>query len=103
MIIIEDITYSIDDIVDQIKSEFGFVYTEIDDHRGYIVLGNQIKLNLEFNEDVKKLDSAKIKFPTSSLDLAEGTTAAELYSSSIESALQIVDLINRMLGSDQDD
>lgn len=99
MKIIEDITYSLDDIIDQIKKEFGFIYTEISDHEGYVILGNTIKLNLVFNEEEKRLDHAKLSFPTKVLDLADSTTAAELYSSGIESSIQIVDLVNRMLGS----
>ena len=101
--IIEDITYSIDDIIDQIDKTFGFVYTEINDRKGYIVLGNKIKLTLEFNEDDRKLDSSVLKFPDQEIDFIKSPTTADIYASSIESAVQIVDLVNRMLGGSSDD
>lgn len=103
MKIIEDITYSIDDIVDQINSSFGFSYVEDSDHEGYILLGNNIRLDLVFNEDERKLDSAKLSFPSDVIELSKSQTQADIYSSSIESSVQIVDLVNRMLGGNQND
>lgn len=101
MKIVEDITYSLEDIINQIKDTFGFIYNEIDDSSGYIILGNKVKLNVKFNEDERKLDSAIIEFPKSQVEVAESTLNADIYSSGIESALQIVDLIKRMLGDEK--
>lgn len=98
--IVEEITYSIEDIISQIEDTFGFIYTEISTSSGYVILGEGIKLNIEFNEDERKLDSAVIEFPKSEIDLAESTLNADIYSSGIESALQIVYLIKRMLGDE---
>lgn len=100
MQIIEDITYSIDDIIDQIKETFGFIYNEVSDHEGYILLGSKIKLNIVFNEEVRKLDEAVIEFPKDKVDISESTSTVDIYSSSIESSVQIVDLIKRMLGQE---
>lgn len=98
MKIIEDISYSIDDIINQIRQTFGFSYVELNDHTGYLRLDNKITLNLEFNEDVRVLDSAVVEFKSPLLDITTNTVTAEVYQSCIESAIQIVDLINRMLG-----
>lgn len=101
--IIEDIAYSIDDIIDQIDKTFGFVYTKINSQKGYIILGNRVKLTLEFNEDDRKLDSAVLKFPSQEIDFIKSPATADIYASSIESAVQIIDLVNRMLGGNSDD
>lgn len=106
MTIIEDITYSLDDVISQIKSTFGFIYTETSDHEGYILLGSGVRLSLKFFEEEKGLESAIIKFPDISYDLIESPATSDTYSSGIESAVQIVDLINRMLssgGEEEDD
>lgn len=103
MKIIEDITYSIDDIIDQIDKTFGFVYTEINDHEGYIILGSKIKMVFKFNEDERKLDSSIIEFPEKEIDLVKSPATADIYASSIESAVQVIDLINRMLGGSSND
>lgn len=103
MKIIEDITYSIDDIVGQINSSFGFSYVEDSDYKGYILLGNNIRLDIVFNEVERKLDSAKILFPSDEIELTKSQSQADIYSSSIESSIQIVDLINRMLGGNSND
>lgn len=99
MKIIEDITYSIDDIAEQIRQTFGFEYISADDNEGYIVLSSQVELELVFNEQERKLDSALVRLPTNTMDLTDNTVAADTYTSSIESAVQIIDLIKRMLGS----
>ena len=98
MKIIEDISYSIDDIINQIRQTFGFSYVELNDRTGYIRLDNKITLNLEFNEDVRVLDSAVVEFKSPLLDITTNTVTAEINQSCIESAIQIVDLISRMLG-----
>lgn len=102
MTIIEDITYSLDDVVSQIKDTFGFIYTETSDHEGYILLGSGVRLSLKFLEEEKGLDFAILKFPELSFDLVESPTTADTYASSIESAVQIVDLIKRMLNGGGD-
>ena len=103
MKIVEDITYSLDDIVDQIKESFGFIYNETDDHSGYITLDSQSDLNLVFNEEEKKLDSAIISLSSNEVDITDSSVAASTLISSIESAVQVVDLIERMLGGDDYD
>lgn len=105
MIVIEDISYSIDDIVDQINNEFGFSFIKEgeDDSQGTILLANGVKLYIKFNESERKLDSAEIGFPSMRIDISDSQSAAELYSESIESAIQIVDLIKRMLGSEKNE
>lgn len=99
MKIIEDITYSIDDVVDQINRTFGFTYDPRSDHEGSITLGSKIKLDIVFEENERKLKSAQLVFPTDTLDFTENAVVADTYTSSIESATQIVDLIKRMLSS----
>lgn len=98
MTIIEDINYSIEDVIDQIKETFGFIYTRSSDTSGFILLGSGVRLEIEFKDEGKGLESALIKFPRKEFDLAESSAMADLYSSCIESAVQIVDLINRMIG-----
>lgn len=99
MKIIEDISYSIDDILDQIKETLGFSYIPTNDHQGYIILGTKVKLMISFFEETKGLESATIVFPSSSFDFVSSPSTSDIYLSCIESAGQIVDLINRMLGS----
>lgn len=101
MKIIEDISYSIDDIIDQIKTTYGFVYVETSDHSGYVLLDNKIRLNIEFNEDERKLDSVILNFSDTTIDLTDNTIQADIYQSSIESAVQIVNLIKLMLGESE--
>lgn len=100
MKIIEDISYSIDDIIDQVKTTYGFVYIEVDDYSGYILLDNRVRLDIEFDEDKKELDSAILNFSDTALDLTDNTVQADIYQSSIESAVQVVNLIKIMLGED---
>lgn len=103
MKIIEDISYSIDDVVERINDDYGFTYTEETPSTGYIILGNGIRLEVEFEEEERKLKSALLKFPDHVIDLVKSQTTAELYATSIESASQIVDLINLMLGGGNED
>lgn len=103
MKIVEDISYSIKDIVNQIKDSFGFIYVEDTDHSGYIVLGSGVKLEIVFDEDEKKLNRASLNLPKKEIDFVKDQNRAEIYSSSIESSIQIVDLIKRMLGEIVDD
>lgn len=103
MRIIEDITYSIDDIIDQINSQLGFSYVDTSDHEGYILIGNGMKLSLTFDEFEKQLNSAEFSLPNQSFDLVESPATTDIYASGLESASQIVDLINRMLGGSSDD
>lgn len=105
MTIIEDITYSLDDVIEQIKTTYGFIYTETSDHEGYILLGSGVRLSLIFFEEKKGLESAMLKFPEISYDLVKTPTTSDLYAAGIESAVQIVDMINRMLnsGDEKDD
>lgn len=98
MKIIEDITYSIDDIIDQIQDTFGFVYTEDTDHSGYIVFGSGLRLEIEFDEEEKRLSKAILKLPSNEIDFTSGESVADIYSASIESSSQVIDLIVRMLG-----
>lgn len=103
MTIIEDITYDLDDIINQIQDSFGFVYTSTNGHEGYIILSTNIKLVLDFNENTRKLDRATLVFPDSSIDYIKNESKSDIYLSCIESSAQIVDLIKRMLGEDKDD
>lgn len=102
MKIVEDINYSLDDIKDQIRDTYGFEYIESDTDSGYILLSKGLELRLSFDMDQRELSSAKILLPSSVIDVSQGTTA-DIYSSSIESAVQIVDLINRMLKGEEKD
>lgn len=102
MKIVEDITYSLDDIIRQIKESFGFIYNETDDHSGYIILDRQATLRLLFSEDGSKLDSAIVEVPEE-IDLTNSTVSASTLTASVEAATQIVDLIKKMLGGDTDD
>lgn len=102
MKIVEDINYSLDDIKDQIRDTYGFEYIESDTDSGYILLSKGLELRLSFDMDQRELSSAKIILPGPVIDVSQGT-AADIYSSSIESAVQIVDLINRMLKGEEKD
>lgn len=95
MKIIEDIRYDLEDIIKQIKVDFGFVYKAKDDTSGTINLGGGYFLDLSFSEG-PTLMSAIMKFPTSSLDITKSTVALDMVSSCSESAAQVVDLIKRM-------
>lgn len=99
MQIIEEITYSLDDIINQIKETFGFIYNSTGDSEGYILIGSGVRLSLKFFEEKRGLKSAVLKFPDISYDLVKSPATSDLYLSGVESAVQIVDLINRMLGS----
>lgn len=103
MQIIEDITYSITDVINQIQEVYGFTYVEVNDHTGYVVLDNKTTLNIEFNEEEKKMDSAIIELSDNIIDITDSLTTADVYMSSIESATQIVSLIHRMLGNKSED
>lgn len=98
MKIVEDISYSIDDIIDALNDELGLSYIKSTDNKGYINLGKGIKLVIVFNEDEMKLDSVRLEFPTSRLDMTDNYTEAELYSSSIETSCQAIDIVKRMTG-----
>ena len=98
MKIIEDIKYNIEDIISQIKSDLGFEFTTTDDRNGYVDFGSGLKLFISFTDDGSKIKSAMMKFPSVSYDLVKSPGNSDLYSSCIESSVQIVDLINRMLG-----
>lgn len=103
MKIVEDISYDIQDVIDQIKDSFGFIYIKDTDSSGYIVLGSKVKLEIVFDEDEKKLNRASLILPSKEVDFVKDHNRAEVYSSSIESASQVVDLITRMLGGVVDD
>lgn len=103
MQIIEDITYSISDIINQIQEVYGFTYVEVDDYTGYVVLDNKTTLNIEFNEEEKKLNSAVIELSDNIIDITDSSTTAEVCMSSIESATQVVSLIQRMLNNKSED
>ena len=91
--------YGLDEIINQIKTDFGFIYTKTDELTGYIVLGEGTQLNLTFDID-NKLENATLQFPSNSLDLTDGNIKAEIYLSSIDSSLQIVNLIKQMTGEE---
>lgn len=103
MRIVEEINYSIDDIIDSINDELGFAYIKTTDSKGYINLGQGIKINIEFNEAERKLDKFELSFPRKDVDMTNSCTTAELYSSSIESAVQVIDLIKIKLGGVSDE
>lgn len=96
-LLIEDIDFSLDDIIDQLKETFGFIYIENDDTSGYIMLSAKVKLSLQFNDDLTRLESAVLDLPESSIDLVDSPATADTYSSCIESSQECIDLINRML------
>lgn len=93
------ITYSIEDIIDQINNELGFSVVKTSDTTGYILLGNQIKLLINFDEIV----SVKLKFPTAVIDISEGTSQVELYSTALDSSTEVYDIIKRMTGEDRNE
>lgn len=91
--------YGLDEIINQIKTDFGFIYTKDTETSGYILLGEETKLMLEFDRD-DTLNKASIVFPSNTVDITVGNIKAEVYASSIEASLQIVDLIKQMTGEE---
>lgn len=98
MKIVENINYSIDDVIDAVNDELGFSYIRSSDSSGYINLGKGIKVLISFNPDRRELESIRLSFPEKIISLLDSNVQAELYSSTIESAVQISDLIKSMLG-----
>ena len=80
----------------EVEDELGFSGVKTSETNGFFILGSQVRLNLLIKED----NSLRVKlvFPSKELDLSETTARADIYSSAIESAIQIVDIINRMTG-----
>lgn len=100
MKILEDFEYTLDDVVNQINSEFGF--SCIDNgtpDKKYVLLGDGIKLYLDFKDN--QLSSASLDFPSKEVDVLNHLKL-DIYSSSIESSAEIVNLITRMLGGKKD-
>lgn len=99
MRILEERGYSIDDIINQVKDDLGFTYNSQGDFKGNFKLGDEVVLELEFNED-HVLDSAVVKLKSNEVDLVKDNQQADIILAAIESAQQIVDLFNRMIGED---
>lgn len=93
MRIIEDIEYSIDDMIDAINEELGFAYVKSSDSTGYINLGKGIKLEFEYNGHKP---SVTLVLPSREINVTESVQMMELYSVAIESTAQILDVIDRM-------
>lgn len=95
MRIIEDINYSLDDIIEAIDDELGFAYIKSSESEGYINLGKGIRLEFEFNAHKP---SVVLVFPDNEINVTENVNVMELYSSAIESTAQIMDVVDRMVG-----
>lgn len=100
MRIIEDISYSIDDMIDAINEELGFAYIKSSEDTGYINLGQGIKLEFEFNTHKP---SVTLVFPNKEINVTKSVNMMELYSSAIESTAQILDVIDRMTPGHEDE
>ena len=101
MRIIEDIEYSIDDMIDAINEELGFAYIKSSEDTGYINLGQGIKVEFEFRSHKP---SVVLVFPDNEINVTKNVNVMELYSSAIESTAQILDVIDRMtVGHDSED
>ncbi len=85
--------YNFDDIVDAIEDELGFSFiSSIKEKSGYYVLGSEIRLVVDFNGDIK----ITLQFPNRRVDMSENNMTAEAYATAIESAEQIIEIIERM-------
>lgn len=98
MELLEDAQYTLDDIFDQINKDFGFSYIKDTEDSGHILLGDAVQLKLGFDTQYRKLNYANIVFPRRIINLVDDRMLSDIYLISIESANQIVDLINLMLG-----
>lgn len=100
MRILEDneLNYSIDDIVDAISGDVGFSMVKTTDTKGYFMLGSQIKLSVNFDNDGEI--TAELNLPSEDYDMTEGYSQVEMISTAIESAVQIVEIIRRMSKED---
>lgn len=97
MVVLEDNSYTLEDIINQIKKDFGFIYTKTSDYGGYILLTEDVTLRLSFNDNLTELTSALVELPSNNIDLTDSTLESDLILSVLESANQIVNLIKTKL------
>lgn len=91
--------YSVDDAISKVQEELGFVFVSDDDSedKGYFIVSDEVTLEVEFEQDPFSLLSAVIKFTDNKIDISEDFSTLELYSSSLESCMQIVETIQSLL------
>lgn len=90
-----DLNYSTEDIIASINDELGFsLVRESGEGSGYFILGTQIKLYVDFKDEI----NIELRFPDSIVELSTSTSQAETYATAIESAIEIVNIIDRMTG-----
>ena len=91
--------YSVEDIVDAINDELGFSMVSTDDDEGYFILGSQIKLKVNFQDDIEII----LELPSTKVDMSVSSSEVETYATAIESAQSIADIIKRMTGGEGGD
>ena len=84
--------YSLNDIIDDIEDELGFSFVHEEDNTGYFILGQKIKLFIDFNGNIK----ISLEMPDNSVDFTQGKSRAEALVSALESSIEIYDIIQRM-------
>lgn len=102
MRILEDngVNYTVDDISDAVRDELGFSIIKENENEWYYRLGSGIKLSVNFIDDIEII----LEFPDKEVDMSENYSKSESYSTAIESAQSITDIIRRMTGEgDSDD
>lgn len=93
-----EINYNIEDIINAVNDELGFSMIRTSDSTGDFRLGSGIKLSVNFDNDIKVV----LKFPSDEVDMSESYSQSESYSTAIESAQEIVDIIRRMTGEGEE-
>ena len=94
-----ELNYSVEDIVDAINDELGFSMVSTDDDEGYFILGSQIKLKVNFQDDIEII----LELPSTKVDMSVSSSEVETYATAIESAQSIADIIKRMTGGEGGD
>lgn len=90
--------YSVDDAISKVQEELGFTYISSgEDNQGYFLVSDKVTLNVTFGMDQFDLEEASIKFSDDSIDITKDFSELELYSSSLESCMQIVETIQSLL------
>lgn len=94
-----ELNYSVEDIVNAINDELGFSMVGSDENEGYFLLGRQIKLRVNFQDEIEII----LDLPSSEVDMSTSTSEIETYATAIESAQSITDIIKRMTGGEGGD
>lgn len=89
-----DTTYTIEDINNAILDELGFSVIMTSPTKGYIILGNGLKLSIKYYTNDIKVDLEHLDPIT---DIMNNTLLVESYITALESSLSVVEIIDRLM------